>query len=70
MTDIVEFFKSNPMAAAIVGGGTSTAIITYLLKKLVWIPVSAWFFITRMCTTRITISETFSDAGSARFVRD
>ena len=70
MTDIVEFFKSNPMAAAIVGGGTSTAIITYLLKQLVWIPNSIWFFITRMCTTRITISETFSDAGSEIFVID
>ena len=70
MIDIVEFFKSNPMAAAIVGGGTSTAIITYLLKQLVWIPNSIWFFITRMCTTRITISETFSDAGSEKFVID
>lgn len=54
---IVDFFKSNPLALAILGGGTSTAIITYLLNTVKWIPNTIISTFMARITTRVQLTE-------------
>ena len=58
---IITFLKDNPMAAAgmtaIIGGGTSTIIISWILNKFKWIPESIGKYLTSFFTTNILIKE-------------
>lgn len=54
---IVDFFKHNPLALAILGGGTSTAILTYLLNTIKWIPNTIFSSILAYITTKIRLTD-------------
>ena len=62
---ISTFLKENPMVVAgitaIVGGGTSTVIITWLLDKFKWIPESLGNQITSFFKTNVLIKEQLMD---------
>ena len=62
---ISTFLKENPMVmagiTAIVGGGTSTVIITWLLNKFKWIPESLGNQITSFFKTNVLIKEQLMD---------
>ena len=62
---ISTFFKDNPMVmagiTAIVGGGTSTVIITWLLNKFKWIPESMGNQVTSFFKTNVLIKEQLID---------
>ena len=62
---ISTFLKDNPMVmagiTAIVGGGTSTVIVTWLLNKVKWIPESLGNQITSFFKTNVLIKEQLMD---------
>lgn len=59
---LVEIF-SNPVTMAIVGGGTSTAIIGYFLNSIKWIPVSILRYLFSYFVSNLHITESEYHSG-------
>ncbi len=59
----LETIFSNPTTMAIIGGGTSTAVITYVLNKMKWIPISLYKYVANFFVSNVQITESEYHSG-------
>ena len=62
-TEVLKSIFSNPTTMAIIGGGTSTAVITYILNKMKWIPISIYNYIANFFVSNVQITESEYHSG-------
>lgn len=63
--NLLDYLKENQTAMAIVGGAPLAAVITYMLKQLLWIPKFVYTFVVMNVTSFVEIFENFESSKSA-----